>query len=417
MDEFNIYETVETHEDSLNLSAQPPAAPPQEALPKRTGRKIALALLIIVAGCATLGIGIGIGNAVGQSFVPEAVADEMYTDMQVTSVRVNPLAIPINPQDPSIADIIPKVKDAVVSISVLSGASRPFGVDMPGSGSGFIFYEDEDSVFIATNNHVIEGANQITISLDDNENVIAHVVGADPASDLAVIAVSKADLAEKGVPYIVAAIGDSDIMRMGDTVLAIGNAMGEGQTVTKGIVSALNLTITIGDAGMRNRITLDVLQTDAAVNRGNSGGPLLNHHGEVIGVVTAKMMGSDIEGMGYAIPMNAAYTILRELKENGSILQPFMGIQHEEISEFLRDLFNLPYSGMLVRAVVPDSPAQQAGLMENDLIIYFNGVRTPGRTVFVEELLSYRPGDTVVITVFRDGEVVDLDLTLGAMRH
>ncbi|MCL1787024.1 MAG: trypsin-like peptidase domain-containing protein [Defluviitaleaceae bacterium] len=408
MDEFNIYEPVEAPETPETQKTTPP---------KHTGRKILLTLLIIVAGCATLGVGIGIGNAIGQNLIPEAMVEEVPTDTQITTVRVNPLAIPINPQDPSIADIIPQVKDAVVSISVLAASNRPFGIDMPGSGSGFIFYEDADSVFIATNNHVIEGAHQITISLDDNENVIAHVVGTDPASDLAVIAVSKADLAEKGVPFTVAAIGDSDIMRMGDTVLAIGNAMGEGQTVTKGIVSALDLTITVGDAGMRNRITLDVMQTDAAVNRGNSGGPLLNHHGEVIGVVTAKMMGNDIEGMGYAIPMNEAYAILRQLKESGSVLQPFIGIQHEEISEFLRDLFSLPYSGMLIRAIVPDSPAEAAGLMENDLIIYFNGVRTPGRTAFVEALLSHRPGDVVTITVFRDGDTVDIELTLGAMRH
>jgi serine protease Do len=408
MDEFNIYEPVETPEAPEIQKPTPP---------KHTGRKILLALLIIVAGCATLGVGIGIGNTIGQNLIPETIAEEAPTDTQITTVRVNPLAIPINPQDPSIADIIPQVKDAVVSISVLAASNRPFGIDMPGSGSGFIFYEDADSVFIATNNHVIEGAHQITISLDDNENVIAHVVGTDPASDLAVIAVSKADLAEKGVPFTVASLGDSDIMRMGDTVLAIGNAMGEGQTVTKGIVSALDLTITVGDAGMRNRITLDVMQTDAAVNRGNSGGPLLNHHGEVIGVVTAKMMGNDIEGMGYAIPMNEAYAILRQLKESGSVLQPFIGIQHEEISEFLRDLFSLPYSGMLIRAIVPDSPAEAAGLMENDLIIYFNGVRTPGRTAFVEALLSHRPGDVVTITVFRDGDTVDIELTLGAMRH
>ena len=400
MDEFNIYEP-----------------PTQPTPPKHTGRKLLLAILIIVAGTATLGVGIGIGNVVGQHFVPEVVAEEIPTDTPITSVRVNPLTIPIAPQDPNIADIIPEIKDAVVSISVLSATNRPFGIDMPGSGSGFIFYEDEDSVFIATNNHVIEDARQITISLDDNENAIAHVVGTDPASDLAVIAVSKAELAEKGVPYTVATLGDSDIMRMGDTVLAIGNAMGEGQTVTKGIVSALNLTITVGDTGMRNRITLDVMQTDAAVNRGNSGGPLLNQHGEVIGVVTAKMMGSDIEGMGYAIPINEAYAILRQLKESGSVLQPFIGIHHEEISEFLRNLFNLPYSGVLIQAIVPDSPAEAAGLMEHDLIIYFDGIRTPDRDTFVEALLSRRPGDVVTITVFRDGETVEITLTLGAMRH
>jgi len=410
MDDFNIINTPATFEEPKPVIEEP-------APPKRKGRNFLLIALIIIIGSATLGVGIGIGNAVAQNFIQETVEYDAPTDMHITSVRVNPLAIPINPQDPSIADIIPQVKDAVVSISVLSGANRPFGMDMPGSGSGFIFYQDDDSVFIATNNHVIENATTITISLDDNENVVAYVVGTHPASDLAVIAVSRADLAEKGVPYTVAVLGDSDIMRMGDTVLAIGNAMGEGQTVTKGIVSALNLTITVGDLNMRNRLTLDVMQTDAAVNRGNSGGPLLNHDGEVIGVVTAKMMGNDIEGMGYAIPINHAYVILRDLKETGAVRQPFIGIHHDEISEFLRELFNLPYSGVLIRHVVPDSPAEYAGLMENDLIIYFNGVRTAGRDAFVSELLNHRPGDEVVITVFRDGSRVDVNVTLGIMRH
>jgi len=219
------------------------------------------------------------------------------------------------------------------------------------------------------------------------------------------------------VPYSIAQLGDSDAMRMGDTVLAIGNAMGEGQTVTKGIVSATGLTITVGDPGMRNRVTLDVMQTDAAVNRGNSGGPLLNHNGEVIGIVTAKMMGSDIEGMGYALPINEASVILFDLKETGAVRQPFMGITHDEISEFLRSLFNLPYSGVIIRSVQPGSPAEEAGIQVDDIIIYFNGVRTYGRTEFVEELNNHRPGDVIAITVFRDGEHVQLTLTLGVMRH
>jgi len=405
MEDLNIIDTTQTYEE------------PKPTPPKRKARNFLLAILLLAIGGAALGVGIGVGHIVGQNFVQDTVAETVPPSNEITTVRVNPLTIPINPQDPNIVDIIPQVKDSVVSISVVTSANRPFGMDAPGSGSGFIFYQDDDSVFIATNNHVIENANIITVSLDDNENVTAHVVGRDPASDLAVLAVSKADLEEKSTPFTVAVLGDSDIMRMGDTVLAIGNAMGEGQTVTKGIVSALDLTITVGDPNMRTRITLDVMQTDAAVNRGNSGGPLLNHQGEVIGVVTAKMMGSDIEGMGYAIPINQARIVLQDLKETGAVRQPFIGIQHDEISEFLRNLFNLPYSGMLILAIVPDSPAEHAGLMVNDIIIYFNGVRTYGRTEFIEELQTTRPGDEVVISVFRDGERVDLRLILGVMRH
>jgi len=373
--------------------------------------KFLVTVILLILGGATLGVGVGVGYAIGQNFLPEAEAAEDIGT--VTSVRINPLTVPIDPQEPSIADIIPQVKDAVVSISVYANINRPFGGVMPGSGSGFIFYKDDDYVYIATNNHVIENATQIFISLDDNENVQAHVIGTYEGSDLAVIAVSRAELDEKGVPYTVATLGDSDAMRMGDTVLAIGNAMGEGQTVTKGIVSATGLTITVNDPNTRLSLTLDVMQTDAAVNRGNSGGPLLNHHGEVIGVVTAKLMGSDIEGMGYALPINEARLILEDLKQTGAVRQPFIGIHPEDFSEFMRGLFNMPYTGVLVRDVVPDSPAEAAGMLPGDLIIYFEDERITGTAELGEQLVGVRPGDEVAVTVFRDGEYVVLRIVLG----
>jgi len=405
-----------TSSDPLSLHFSPSCTPEPPSSSSRKSRNFFLVVFILIIASASLGVGVGIGNAVGQNFATEEIVVEPV-ETNITTVHLRPNTVQINPDEPSIADIIPLVKDAVVSISVLSGQSLPFGIQSPGSGSGFIFYEDDDSVFIATNNHVIENATRITISLDDNENVEAQIVGTDPSSDLAVLSVSKADLAEKGVPHTVAMFGDSDIMRMGDTVLAIGNAMGEGQTVTKGIVSAMNLTITVGDLGMRNRLTLDVMQTDAAVNRGNSGGPLLNHRGEVIGVVTAKMMGSDIEGMGYALPINEAGAILFQLKETGQVRHPFVGIRHEEFTEFMRSLFNMPYTGLLIRDVVPNSPAEAAGILVDDLIVYFNDVRMYSMAEFVTELGHVRPGDEVTVVVFRGGELVELQLILGVLQH
>ena len=380
------------------------------------GRKFFAICLFIILGCATLGAGIGAGYAIMQRRVPPVSEIVQNYPVGVSSVRINPVAVPINPQEPNIADIVPVVKDAVVSISVIAGQARPFGGQAPGSGSGFIFHEDEDFVFIATNSHVVENASIITVSLDDTEDVPAHIVGADPDSDLAVLAVYRAYMEEKSVPYTVASFGDSSVMRMGDTVLAIGNAMGGGQVVTKGIVSALDLTIEVADPNRRGMLTLNVMQTDAAVNRGNSGGPLLNQNGEVIGIVTAKQIGADIEGMGYAIPSNVAMNILSDLKETGTVRRPWIGIGHDEFSEFLRSLFNMPYSGVLVREVFPDSPAQAAGIMVNDLLIYFNDVRLYGWDEFFGVLADARPGDSVKLTVFREGEYVVLDLVLGSIR-
>jgi len=390
--------------------------PTVEELPKKSnGRKFLMAIALLLLGSTTLGIGIGVGYHLASSFAQESEINSPATDGNITSVSISPLSAPIDQSYPDIADIIPMVKDSVVSISVLAGTNRPFSRVAPGSGSGFIFYKDDDYVYIATNNHVIESANEITISLDDNENVPARVVGTYVNSDLAVLAVSREYLEEKGVPFAVANLGNSDAMRMGDTVLAIGNAMGSGQTVTKGIISATGLTITIDDPGMRNRLTLDVMQTDAAVNRGNSGGPLLNHRGEVIGIVTAKLMGSHIEGMGYAIPINEAYEILQDLKETGSIRRPFIGITHDHFSERLRNLFNIPYTGVLILDIVPQSPAQAAGLMVDDIIIYFNNVRTYSQVELIATLQTTRPGDVVPVVVFREGERVDISLTLGAL--
>jgi len=418
MEVRNMYDIngLEEIEEIIEKKPVEPIEPMLSIIPNQSikpkGRKFLLAIVLVAVGATTLGVGLGAGHALARNFAPEPPeAPAAYSG--VTSVRVNPLVVPINPQDPSIADIIPQVKDSVVSINVMADTNRPFQRTAPGAGSGFIFYQDEEYVYIATNHHVIENAFSITISLDDSENVTAHVVGSYAASDIAVLAVPIGELEGKGVPFTVAVLGDSDAMRMGDTVLAMGNAMGEGQTVTKGIVSALDLTITVSDPNIRDSITLNVMQTDAAVNRGNSGGPLLNHNGEVIGIVTAKLMGSQIEGMGYALPINEAKVILHELKETGTVRQPFIGIQNEEFSEFMRDLFNMPYTGVLVRGIFVDSPAHAAGLLPNDIIIRFNGERITGLTDLSAELANSRPGDEVILDVFRDGDTIQIPVILG----
>ena len=388
----------------------------------KSGRKILLVLLAVCLGSITLGLGLGAGYAFMRHFAPEAggVSIESPGGTGITTVRVNPLAIPIDPHEASFVDVIPLVKDSVVSINVTASVNRPFGGgrgESPGAGSGFIFAADDEYVFIATNNHVTENAINIAVSLDDAERVPAVAIGYHRESDLAVLAVSRAALAEKGVPYVIAVFGDSDIMRMGDPVVAIGNAMGEGQTVTRGIVSALNLNINIDDPHTRYRLNLDVLQTDAAVNRGNSGGPLINQRGEVIGIVTAKLLGTDIEGMGYALPSNDVVPILMELKETGSVRQPYIGIVSLPINEEHRRAFNLPSTGLLIREVNSGSPAEAAGIMVNDLIMSFGGRRIAGREDLVAALAVSRPGDEVVFGLYRDGERMEVTIILGSIVH
>ncbi|MCL2225890.1 MAG: trypsin-like peptidase domain-containing protein [Defluviitaleaceae bacterium] len=383
------------------------------------GGKILLFIFAFCIGGAALGIGLGVGNAVALHFLPEVeIVTEVVlpADAAITTVRVNPLVVPVDPQEPSFVDIIPEAKAAVVSISV-TGPIRSFGRggDVPGSGSGFIFAKDDEFIFIATNNHVIENTTTIAISLDDTENIPASVVGYDRASDVAVIVASRAEMEEKNVPFTVARLGDSDALRMGDSVIAIGNAMGEGQTVTRGIISALSLSIEIPDA--RERLSLDVLQTDAAVNRGNSGGPLINRHGEVIGIVTAKLIGADIEGMGYALPINDVRPLLEDIMETGSVRRTWLGIEPEDVSEFFRSLFNLPSTGVLVRAVMEDSPAEEGGLLQNDLIIRFNERRISNTYDLQSSLYASRPGDTATLQIYRDGIQLQVSVVLGSRMH
>ena len=370
--------------------------------------KFLLIAMAVCLGAATLGAGLSAGFAIATHFFPQAAADTAQTRYVegITSVRINPLVVPIDPFETDFVDVISEVKDAVVSISigVLAGIDEDVG-----AGSGFIFYADDDFVFVATNNHVVDGAARINVSLDDNENVPALVLGTNRELDLAVLAVSKSSLLEKGAPFAVLRFGDSDLMRIGDTVVAIGNAMGEGQTVTKGIVSALDIDITINEP-RSPRLDLNVLQTDAAVNRGNSGGPLINRNGEVIGIVTAKQMGSGIEGMGYALPSNNVIEMLMEMRATPFARHVFVGIRYIFLGDFEAGLFNLPSAGLLVQEVEEDSPAEQAGLLVNDFIVSIDDIEIGG-PYDMQSALS--PGEEAVFGVYRQGERIEVPVVVG----
>ncbi|MCL2355915.1 MAG: trypsin-like peptidase domain-containing protein [Defluviitaleaceae bacterium] len=372
-------------------------------------KKIIFTFIAICLGGVTLGLGISAGNATFSRIAEERIPE--IEDSQITTMRVNPLVVPLDTHEVCFVEVIAQAKPSVVSINVTAPAGRSGRGELPGSGSGFIFARDDEYVFIATNNHVVENTTSVTISPDDEAQIPARIVGYDIASDIAVVAALRADIEAAG-GYAIAVFGDSDALRMGDAVVAIGNAMGEGQTVTRGIISALSLNIEIPDA--HRRLNLNVLQTDAAVNRGNSGGPLVNRNGEVIGIVTAKLIGSDIEGMGYALPINDVRHILDDIIEVGSVRRAWLGIHHEEVSEFFRGLFNLPSTGILVRAVIEDSPAEEAGLQSLDLITHISGRRIEGLSDLQSVLNTIRPGDEITIRLYRAGESMELSLIPGS---
>jgi len=264
---------------------------------------------------------------------------------------------------PSIADVVALVKPSVVSINteVVSYTifNQPFTQE--GAGSGWIISEDG---IVITNNHVVEGAESITVTLDDGRTypVDMDTVATDQITDLAVLKIDAEDL-------IAAAVGDSDKLRVGDWVVAIGNSLGQGIRATQGIVSRKEVHI---QEEMGQPLTL--IETDAAINPGNSGGPLVNMAGEVIGINSVKLVDVQIEGVGYAISSNEAMPHIQQLISNGYVVRPWFGVSYTSVNQFAVIRYSLAVNeGALITQVVGDSPAGKAGMEAGDVIVSFGG--------------------------------------------
>lgn len=269
-----------------------------------------------------------------------------------------------------------------------------------GLGSGVIVAEDG---YILTNNHVIAGAETIYVGLENGDTLTAEVVGADPESDIAVLRVGA-----RGLPYMT--FGDSDDLRVGEMVMAVGSPLSPGlaHSVSQGIVSATG-------RGLGLMQFENFIQTDAAINRGNSGGPLVNMNGEIIGINTAiASQSGGFQGIGFAIPSNLASFIMQSIIEDGTVVRGFIGIQYTPVDENIARAFDLQeIQGILINDVVDDSPAQQAGLESGDVIVEVNGDRVVGSREFQFEIANMRPGEDVNLTFIRNGERQSVDLTLA----
>ena len=272
-----------------------------------------------------------------------------------------------------------------------------------GSGSGIILRPDG---YIVTNHHVIEDASRVTVILSTGEEYEASLVGTDPTTDLAVIKIDASDL-----PY--AELGESERLVVGDLVVAIGNPLGQelAGSVTVGYVSALNRTITID----RDK-TLTLLQTDAAINPGNSGGALVNSNGKVIGINTAKISSSNVEGVGFAIPAATARPILEDLIEHGRVTgRPLIGISGQELSASISRQWGFPTDkGVYITAVSEGTGADKAGLRRGDIIIEIDGQQVATVSQINAIRNTKRAGDAITVTFYRDDEQQTVELTLGA---
>jgi len=288
---------------------------------------------------------------------------------------------------------------------------QPQGEQEVGAGTGFIISSDG---LILTNKHVVDTQNaKFTVVLSTGEQYEATVVDSDPFNDIAMIKIEAEDLP-------VAVFGDSDSLVLGQSVIAIGNTLGEySNTVTKGIISGLSRTVTAGDSSGQSETLEDIIQTDAAINFGNSGGPLINMAGQVIGVNTA----ISVEGqlVGFAIPINQVKKAVDSVKSEGKIIRPYLGVRYlllnEEIAK--RNNMEIDYGALIVRgsredelAIVPGSPADKAGLEENDIILEVNGQRIDTDHSLARQLQKYSPGDTVTLLIMHDGEQKTIQATL-----
>ena len=285
-------------------------------------------------------------------------------------------------------------------------------------GSGIIIGQTDSELLILTNNHVVEGNEKLTVSFVDNESVEANVKGTDSTKDLAVVAVKISDVKDSTMDEIaVATMGDSSKLEVGEQVIAIGNALGYGQSVTSGIVSATERTLDGYEGGT-------LIQTDAAINPGNSGGALLNSNGEVIGINTAKVATDSVEGMGYAIPISDASDTIQNLMNQetktkvSEAEQGYLGIQGVDVSDESAKMYNMP-TGVYISDVVKNGGAQQAGLTKGSVITGLEGTTISDRNSLKEQLQYYRVGDKVKVTVQvpgNNGEYTEktVEVTLGS---
>jgi len=300
------------------------------------------------------------------------------------------------------------------------GNGRTYTYESESCGSGIIIGQSDEELLICTNNHVVEDATELTVGFVDDEVYEAVVKGTDASKDLAVVAVKLDDISDDTMSQIkVAQIGDSDELLVGQQVVAIGNALGYGQSVTTGIVSALNRTIAL------DNYNTELIQTDAAINPGNSGGPLLDMNGHVIGINSAKASANGVEGMGYAIPISSAKTILEDLMNKKTRTEEvseedssFVGISGEGVSDEMSELYGIP-KGIYVTDVQADSPADNAGLKTGDVITKFDGSSVTSMAELRGMLAYYAAGEDVDITISRqdDGVYVEdkVTVTLGAL--
>lgn len=358
----------------------------------------------LVASAAVFGLVAGacfVGVSVAKDKLYPSTADRIETTSGTTSAKSETSSSGSSSSSSNVASVVNEVMPSVVSITSTIQSSNYYGFgtqESEGAGSGFIVAKTKDNLMIATNTHVVSDATSLTVGFVDDTTAKATVVGTDSSADLAVISVKIKDIKDSTASKIkVATLGSSDDLKVGEEVVAIGNALGYGQSVTTGVVSAKNREVSLTDG------TMNLLQTDAAINPGNSGGVLINMDGQVVGINNAKLEDTSVEGMGYAIPITTAKTILTDLMNANSVSTKdaaFLGVVGRDINESYSSALGIP-SGIYVSQVVSGSPAEKAGISAGDVITKFEGNNVSTMSGLKEKLALKKANTKVKITFKR----------------
>ncbi|MCD8239604.1 MAG: trypsin-like peptidase domain-containing protein [Clostridiales bacterium] len=368
---------------------------------KKSGSSFLKRAAAVAASVVVLAASVATGCGVGNYFYKNGgVVAASGSDISLGTSSGDELPIIYTANYNSISEVFKAVEASVVNISITVNTTNIWNqtYEATGSGSGIIYKVDGDDVYIATNNHVVDGASSVAISITGEEQIFATLVGKDAENDLAVIKVSKQALNDAGITDVKAVeFVSTDSVEIGETVLAIGNALGTGKSVTMGIISAKDKSISIDGKN------LVVLQTDAAINPGNSGGALVNLDGQVIGINTAKTGSSTVEGTGYAIPSYTAVTILDQLIENGTVEKPYLGVVCFTITDNFRQMYNIDITGVFVQEVNSGSAAEKAGIRATDIITAVDGTTVTSQADLQNIIASHSVGDSITISFIRNG--------------
>ena len=405
----------------------------REKKPMTVGKKwaalVAMALVFgLIAGGTMFGVNEAGNRLAGNSGSSDKVGQTQTTGSNSDSSSSD------ESSEGTVAEVAKNAMPSVVTISTMSveemrsffGGTQQYEVQ--GAGTGVIVGENDTELLIATNNHVVEGATSLSVGFIDEESVEGEVKGTDVNNDLAVVAVKLSDIPEDTMNQIkIATVGDSDDLQLGDQVVAIGNALGYGQSVTSGYVSARDRDLTLTDQSGTTINSTGLIQTDAAINEGNSGGALLNMKGELIGINEAKSSststGATVDNIGFAIPIDKAEDSLQQLmnlktREKVDESQAsYLGIRGSDVSAEASELYGIP-TGVVISEVVENGPADQAGVKKGDILTELDGRSISSMAQLQDVLQYYAAGETVDLVVQRsdNGEyqAQTLSITLGS---